>query len=172
MCNPYIQGTTVPCDSVNKLCMHPCINRCICTCIFRTSQVAGRKSASMELQYKGHQIQPHEAVLLLVAESRCGISGTSVAFQLHGRVTGVKPQVSYTYMHIHNEGTSTCMCIHIHAHTCYRHAYTCYSITRCKHTHYSPSFPPLVSCAGECSSLSGADCDSAGNKLFQDSWPV
>ena len=66
---------------------------CICMHII-TSQVAGRKSASLEIKYKGHQIRPCDAVLLLVAESGRGTSGTSVAFQLHGQVTGAKPQVS------------------------------------------------------------------------------
>lgn len=56
-------------------------------------QIPGRKNASVEVQYRGHQIEPCDAVLLLVAESGCGTCGNSMAFQLQGQVTGAKPQV-------------------------------------------------------------------------------
>ena len=59
-------------------------------------QIGGRKSGSIEVEFRGRQIRPCDAVLLLVAESGRGTSGTSVAFHLQGRVTGALPQVQCT----------------------------------------------------------------------------
>ena len=70
------------------------------TDIHSVMQVAGRKSARFEVEYRGHQIQPCEAILLLAAESGCGISGSSVAFRLKGQVTGAKPQVNVMHDYI------------------------------------------------------------------------
>lgn len=70
-------------------------------------QIPGRKNASIEVQYKGHRIEPCDAVLLLVAESGCGTYGTSMAFHLQGRVTGAKPQV---HLHLYVSICIRCVC--------------------------------------------------------------
>ena len=75
--------------------------------MFYFTQIPARKSASIEIGYRGHQIQPCDAVLLLMAMSGCGISGTSVAFRLQGQVTGAEPQVR-TYIHVHNVHVRAC----------------------------------------------------------------